>query len=184
MWGDARGHGGAEQWGADIAPSMMAVWDRPRPHSGSKRPFRLAGRPDPGVGWLGHGSGPSGCSPLHPHVYHRSALSGMAWDVYSLIAFLSSRVSGWPHQPVVHEHLIPHLPTDKRGLAMGCITSAIPLVRPLPQLLVGISSSPQLAGDFLYQRASRADQCWHYPVHHAEEPDRQARPFDAVASAP
>ena len=104
----------------------------------------------PAVGWLAARLGtkwlflspPSRLSPVLP---------SQAWRGTCILSLpsVSSRVSGWPHQPVVHEHLIPHLShLTNAASPWGCITSAIPLVRPLPQLLVGISSRSSTGGRF------------------------------------
>ena len=92
MWGDARrAHGGAEQWGAAHCYPQHdeQSGDRPRPHQWVQTAFQITEAVlIPAVGWLAARLGTKWLFLLSTLPFITgSALSGMAWDVYSLIAF-------------------------------------------------------------------------------------------------
>jgi len=90
----------------------------------------------PAVGWLGARLGTKRLFLLSTLTFIiGSALSGLAWDVYSLIFFrVLQGIGSGPITPLGMSILYSAFPPDKRG------TSASPLARPSAQLSVGISS--------------------------------------------
>jgi EmrB/QacA subfamily drug resistance transporter len=75
----------------------------------------------PSVGWLGSRLGNRKLYLLSLGVFvSGSILCGMAWDVYSLIAFrLVQAIGAGPLFPITQVIMFQTFPEDKRGLAMG-----------------------------------------------------------------
>jgi EmrB/QacA subfamily drug resistance transporter len=137
----------------------------------------------PAVGWLGSRLGTKRLFLLSTLIFLAgSALSGMAWDVYSLIFFrIIQGIGGGPITPLGMSILYSTFPPDKRGLAMGLYNFSFSF---------GPAIAPALGGHLIEVLNWRAIFYINIPVGllsaaiifftMPKTQDQQARPFDAA----
>ena len=137
----------------------------------------------PAVGWLGARLGTKRLFLLSTFTFITgSALSGLAWDVNSLIFFrIIQGIGGGPLTPLGMSILYSAFPPDKRGLAMGLYNFSFSF---------GPAIAPALGGHLIEVLNWRAIFYINVPVGlisaaiilvtMPKTQDRQARPFDAV----
>ena len=137
----------------------------------------------PAVGWLGARLGTKRLFLLSTFTFITgSALSGLAWDVNSLIFFrIIQGIGGGPLTPLGMSILYSTFPPDKRGLAMGLYNFSFSF---------GPAIAPALGGHLIEVLNWRAIFYINVPVGlisaaiilvtMPRTQDRQARPFDAV----
>lgn len=102
----------------------------------------------PEVGWLGARLGTKRLYLLAMFVFiGASCLSGLAWDVHSLIVFRTLQGLGaGPIMPLGLSILHGAFPPEKRGFAMGLYNFSFPSARPSPRPWEGISSKSSTGG--------------------------------------
>lgn len=137
----------------------------------------------PAVGWLGSRLGTKRLFILSTLIFiSGSALSGLAWDVHSLILFrVLQGIGGGPITPLAMSILYSAFPPDKRGLAMGLYNFSFSF---------GPAIAPTLGGHLIEVLSWRAIFYINVPVGllsaalvygtMSATQDRQARPFDAA----
>jgi EmrB/QacA subfamily drug resistance transporter len=137
----------------------------------------------PAVGWLGARLGTKRLFLLSTFTFITgSALSGLAWDVNSLIFFrILQGIGGGPLTPLGMSILYSTFPPDKRGLAMGLYNFSFSF---------GPAIAPALGGHLIEVLNWRAIFYINVPVGlisaaiilvaMPKTQDRQARPFDVV----
>src|SRR6266446_3909507 len=137
----------------------------------------------PAVGWLGARLGTKRLFLLSTLTFIiGSALSGLAWDVYSLIFFrILQGIGSGPITPLGMSILYSAFPADKRGLAMGLYNFSFSF---------GPAIGPALGGHLIEVFNWQAIFYMNVPVGllsagmvlftMPKTQDRQARPFDVV----
>lgn len=137
----------------------------------------------PAIGWLGARLGTKRLFIVATLAFITgSALSGMAWDVYSLIFFrVLQGIGGGPITPLGMSILHSSFPPEKRGLAMGLYNFSFSF---------GPAIAPALGGHLIEVLSWRAIFYINVPVGLISAAiifftmpptqDRQARPFDAA----
>jgi EmrB/QacA subfamily drug resistance transporter len=137
----------------------------------------------PAVGWLGARVGTKRLFILSTLVFITgSALSGLAWDVYSLIIFRTLQgIGGGPITPLSMSILYDTFPPDKRGLALGLNNFSHSF---------GPAIAPALGGHLIEVLSWRAIFYVNVPVGllsaglvlftMPNTQDERARPFDAL----
>ena len=137
----------------------------------------------PAVGWLGARLGTKRLFLIATLIFITgSALSGLAWDVHSLILFrILQGIGGGLINPLGMSILYSTFPPDKRGLAMGLNNFSHSF---------GPAIGPALGGHLIEVLSWRAIFFINVPVGllsagivlftMTEAKDRRARPFDAV----
>jgi len=137
----------------------------------------------PAIGWLGARLGTKRLFLMSTLAFiGGSILSGMAWDVHSLIFFrVLQGIGGGPITPLGMSILHSTFPPDKRGLAMGLYNFSFSF---------GPAIAPALGGHLIEVLSWRAIFYINVPVGllsagiifftMPQTQDRQARPFDAA----
>jgi EmrB/QacA subfamily drug resistance transporter len=137
----------------------------------------------PAVGWLGSRLGTKRLFLMSTLTFIAgSALSGLAWDVNSLIFFrIVQGIGGGPITPLGMSILYSTFPPDKRGLAMGLYNFSFSF---------GPAIAPALGGHLIEVLNWRAIFYINIPVGllsagiiffmMPKTEDQQARPFDAI----